>query len=171
MALVCLAALSFSGDAATQPRLPESPADSAAPLPDKLPGGQIVTTDGVVELSHRNIPVHFIDVSGETKTLPKTISAPWLVRLTNPNSDTLGQLDDFLYRVTRQNKLAPVTFFGSGPQSRGAAKRMTSSALPTASSTPAPATSTASTKVTTRRNPTATLQSSKRKLSATIKAA
>ncbi|MEO8135889.1 MAG: rhodanese-like domain-containing protein, partial [Betaproteobacteria bacterium] len=118
VALACMMALSSGGEAATQPLPSGSPANGATALPDKLPGGKIVTTEGVLELSRRHIPVHFVDVSGESKTLPNTISAAWLVP-TEP--DSYGRsLDDFLYRVTHQNRHAPVTFFGSGPQSRGA---------------------------------------------------
>jgi len=86
------------------------------PTPNQIPGGQVITTKGLLPLLQQGIPVHVFDVLGTAQTLPNAISA---VRASEPgsfNDQTQQELAQMLQQVTRGNASAPLVFYCQGPQ-------------------------------------------------------
>ena len=85
--------------------------------PNQIPGGQVITTKGLVALmqNHQARPLIF-DVLGSAQQLPQAISA---VRASQPgsfNDPTQQEFAGFLQQMTQGNRQVPLVFYCQGPQ-------------------------------------------------------
>ncbi len=90
--------------------------ESHGPTPNQLPGGQVITTKGLLPLLQQNLPVQLIDVLGGELTLPRATAAPWAAAPGDFGDRTQQQLAQFLEGVTQGNPEAPLVFFCAGPE-------------------------------------------------------
>lgn len=86
------------------------------PTPNQIPGGQVITTKGLVPLLQQGIPVHVFDVLGGQAMLPNAIPAAWAAQPGNFDDHTQQRLAQMLRQVTRGQADAPLVFYCSGPQ-------------------------------------------------------
>lgn len=90
--------------------------ESHGPTPNLLPGGQVITTKGLVPLLQQGLPVQLIDVLGAETTLPRAVAAPWAATGGDFDDQVQQQLAQYLEGVTQGNAEAPLVFFCAGPQ-------------------------------------------------------
>src|SRR5262249_46664382 len=82
------------------------------PTPNSIPGGQVVTTKGLVELVQKHpVPFLLIDALGSGETLPEAIPAPWASNAGSFNDPTQQQLVQLLEQGRRGNKGMPLVFY------------------------------------------------------------
>jgi len=86
------------------------------PTPNQIPGGQVVTTKGLVPLLKQGIAVHVFDVLGAGRSLPDAIPAAWASVPGNFDDQTQQQMAQMLRQVTRGNPEVPLVFYCQGPQ-------------------------------------------------------
>ena len=88
------------------------PGPMHGPTPNQIPGGQLITTEGLVELLRRDdVPTLVFDVLGGAQALPRAIPA---VAAHAPGSfdDALqGQFGQYLAQVTQGRKDTPLVFY------------------------------------------------------------
>lgn len=90
--------------------------ESHGATPSQLPGGQVITTKGLLPLLQQGLPVQLIDVLGVEQTLPRAIRAPWAAAPGDFEDETQQRLAQFLDQRTRGNPEAPLVFFCAGPE-------------------------------------------------------
>jgi len=82
------------------------------PTPNRIPGGQVVTTQGLVALlQQRETPVHLFHVLDWGETLPFAVVVPWAAAPGSFNDDTQRQLARMLEQVTDGDREAPLVFY------------------------------------------------------------
>lgn len=86
------------------------------PTPNQIPGGQVITTKGLLPLLQQGIPVYVFDVLGTAQTLPNAIPASFAAEPGSFDDDTQQELAQMLQQVTRGNPSAPLVFYCQGPQ-------------------------------------------------------
>lgn len=86
------------------------------PTPSSIPGGQVITTKGLVDLMHnQQMPVLVLDVLGGPETIP---GAQYAVPASEPgsfNDQTQQQFGQFLQQATGGNKQYPVVLYCLSP--------------------------------------------------------
>ena len=86
------------------------------PTPNQIPGGQVITTKGLIPLLQQGIDVHVFDVLGGNQALPNAIPAAWAAEPGSFDDQTQQQFARLLEQVTRGNANAPLVFYCQGPQ-------------------------------------------------------
>lgn len=86
------------------------------PTPNRIPGGQVVTTQGLVSLLQRGLPVHVFDVLGSQTALPDAVALAWAAQPGSFDDATQQQLAQMLTRTTRGRMDAPLVFYCQSPQ-------------------------------------------------------
>ncbi|MBP8297058.1 MAG: hypothetical protein KAX84_13170 [Burkholderiales bacterium] len=86
------------------------------PTPNQIPGGQVITTKGLLPLLQQGIPVHVFDVLGTSQTLPNAIPAARAAEPGSFDDQTQQEFARMLEQVTRGNTAAPLVFYCQGPQ-------------------------------------------------------
>ena len=80
--------------------------------PTTLPGGQVITTRGLVELMQgRQVPYLIFDVLGGRETLPGAIPAVQASYAGSFDDRISQQMGDFLERMTKGNRQMPLVFY------------------------------------------------------------
>lgn len=86
------------------------------PTPNQLPGGQIITTQGLTALlRQKTLPVFVFDVLGGDTALPQAIAAVWASQPGRFDDATQQRLAQLLQQVTRGQVDAPLVFYCLGP--------------------------------------------------------
>lgn len=85
-----------------------------APTPNQIPGGQLVTTKGLVDLLPRRIALVF-DVLGGPQTLPGAIPAVAAAQPGTFDDQTQQTFGRYLQQVTQGRKDVPLVFYCQGP--------------------------------------------------------
>jgi PQQ-dependent catabolism-associated CXXCW motif protein len=86
------------------------------PTPNRIPGGQLITTAGLLPLLQQGIPVRVFDVLGGPQALPNAIPAAWAARPGSFDDETQAQLQQLLRQATRGRDDVPLVFYCGGPQ-------------------------------------------------------
>ena len=83
------------------------------PTPASIPGGQVITTKGLIALVEQRLGPVF-DVLGGTQTLPGAIQLQAAGQQGNFQDETQGRLGNYLRSVTKGRQDIPLVFFCSG---------------------------------------------------------
>lgn len=86
------------------------------PTPNQIPGGQVITTKGLLPLLQQGMTVHVFDSLGGEQTLPNAIPAVWTAQGGSYDDATQQQMAQMLRQLTRGNNVAPLVFYCGGPQ-------------------------------------------------------
>jgi rhodanese-related sulfurtransferase len=87
------------------------------PTPSSIPGGQVITTKGVVALlRRRDVPVLVLDVLGGGERIPGAQSAMPAHRAGSFDDDTQRQFGQYLRQATRGNREHPLVLYCASPQ-------------------------------------------------------
>lgn len=87
------------------------------PTPSSIPGGQIVTTKGVLALlADRSLGAVVFDVLGSGETLPGAIPAVPASQAGSFEDGTQQQFGQFLEQVTQGRRNVPLVFYCASPQ-------------------------------------------------------
>lgn len=86
------------------------------PTPNQIPGGQVITTQGLVPLLQQGIAVQVFDVLGGQQGLPNAIPAAWAAQTGSFDDETQQQLAQMLRQATRGRTDMPLVFYCGGPQ-------------------------------------------------------
>ena len=86
------------------------------PTPNQIPGGQVITTKGLVPLLRQGIAVQVFDVLGGQQALPNAIPAAWAAQPGSFDDETQQQLAQMLRQATRGRAETPLVFYCGGPQ-------------------------------------------------------
>lgn len=86
------------------------------PTPNQIPGGQVITTKGLLPLLQQGIPVYVFDVLGGSQSLPNAIPAAQAATPGSFEDETQQGFGQMLQQVTRGNSDAPLVFYCQGPQ-------------------------------------------------------
>jgi PQQ-dependent catabolism-associated CXXCW motif protein len=82
------------------------------PTPNTIPGGQVVTTKGLVELVQKQpVPFVLIDTLGNGEMLPEAIPLPWASTAGSFTDQTQQRLVQLLEQGTRGNKDVVLVFY------------------------------------------------------------
>lgn len=82
------------------------------PTPASIPGGQIVTTQGLAALMQgHQAPYVLIDVLGEDKTLPNAVAAVWLAQPGDFGDAVQQQARQFFGQISQGRKDVPLVFY------------------------------------------------------------
>ena len=79
--------------------------------PNQIPGGQVITTKGLLPLLQQGMQVHVFDVLGGPEALPNAIPAAWASQAGSFDDSTQQQLGQMLRQVTRGQTDAPLVFY------------------------------------------------------------
>jgi len=83
-----------------------------APTPASIPGGQVVTTKGLVSLVQANAaPYVIVDVLGGPQTLPGAIPAAWASQPGSFNDQVQQQFASMLQQATQGRKDTPIVLY------------------------------------------------------------
>ncbi len=88
--------------------------ETHGPTPNELPGGQVITTKGLLPLLHQGHPVRLIDVLGLEQTLPRAVRAPWAAAGGDFEDETQQHLAQFLDQLTQGRSDTALVFFCAG---------------------------------------------------------
>ena len=86
------------------------------PTPNQIPGGQVITTKGLVPLLQQGVPVFVFDVLGSGQSLPNAIPAAAAAQAGSFEDETQQRFGQMLQQVTRGNNEAALVFYCAGPQ-------------------------------------------------------
>lgn len=82
------------------------------PTPSTIPGGQVITTQGLVALAQRrDVAFAVIDVLGQAEQLPNAIAGAWLSQPGTFDDPIQAQAAQWLAQLTRGRKDAPLVFY------------------------------------------------------------
>ncbi len=88
-----------------------------APTPSSIPGGQAVTTRGLVGLLQGGQAPHVVlDVLGGPETLPGAVPAAWMAQPGSYEDDVQRQVKQTLERLTRGRKDVVLVFYCLSPE-------------------------------------------------------
>ncbi|KRS12929.1 hypothetical protein XM53_09680 [Roseovarius atlanticus] len=79
--------------------------------PNSIPGGQLITTKGLVEMVQRQMPYALFDVLGSNEMLPGAINAVGAAQAGNFQDQTQQQMGQFLNQLTQGKKDTPLVFY------------------------------------------------------------
>jgi PQQ-dependent catabolism-associated CXXCW motif protein len=85
-----------------------------APTPVSIPGGQVITTTGLLDLQRRQIPHVLFDVLGGPDMLPNAIPAAWLSEPGSFNDEVQKRGTAMLMQATQGRKDVPLVFYCQG---------------------------------------------------------
>lgn len=85
-----------------------------APTPNRLPGGQIITTKGLLPLLQSGMVLVF-DVRGPSPALPGAQPLAWAGQAGRFDDDTQQALAQTLRQATQGRREQPLVFHGEGP--------------------------------------------------------
>lgn len=106
-------------DAGVQPTNQLHTGAMHGPTPNQIPGGQVITTKGLVALVQggRGVPVLVLDVLGNPQMqLPNAIPAAFAAQAGDFNDAVQQQLGQALTQLTQGNKQVPIVTYCQGPQ-------------------------------------------------------
>ncbi|MEP1535752.1 MAG: rhodanese-like domain-containing protein [Paracoccaceae bacterium] len=86
-----------------------------APTPTAVPGGNLLTTDGLVQAMNNGTQMVVIDVLGGPYGLPNAFSAPALAQAGSYNDRTQQQANSWLHQITGGNQNLPIVIYCSDP--------------------------------------------------------
>lgn len=86
------------------------------PTPTKIPGGQAITTQGLLPLLQSGMPVQLFDVLGAGQALPHAQPLAWAAQPGSFDDATQQQLQQVLQQATQGRKDVPLVFYCGGPQ-------------------------------------------------------
>lgn len=87
------------------------------PTPNQIPGGQVITTKGLVELVQKqDVPALVFDVLGGPQTLPGAMPAVAASQAGSYQDQMQQQFGAYLQQATRGNKEVPMVFYCLNPQ-------------------------------------------------------
>lgn len=87
------------------------------PTPNQIPGGQVITTKGLVALMRQqNVPYLLLDVLGAGETLPGAVNAVAAAQPGSFQDQTQQQFGQFLAQATRGNPETPIITYCQGVQ-------------------------------------------------------
>ena len=83
------------------------------PTPSSIPGGQVVTTKGLIGLVQgQQTPCILFDVLGQPEALPNAVPAAWLLQPGAFNDAVQQQAAQLLGQWTRGRKDVALVFYG-----------------------------------------------------------
>ena len=85
--------------------------------PNKIPGGQLITTRELLSLLKKGLPVHLVDTEGVAVKLPNASVTPWAGKPGTFDDDVQRRLALHLRELSRDDKSAALVFYGGGQQS------------------------------------------------------
>jgi PQQ-dependent catabolism-associated CXXCW motif protein len=86
------------------------------PTPASIPGGQVITTAGVLDMQRRGIPHVLVDVLGAPDMLPNAIPGVWLSQPGSFTDETQKRGAAMLMQATQGRKDTPLVFYCQSPQ-------------------------------------------------------
>ena len=86
-----------------------------APTPASIPGGQVITTAGVLDLQRRQIPHVLIDVLGGPDMLPNAIPGAWMSQPGTFTDQVQTRATAMLMQATQGRKDTPLVFYCLSP--------------------------------------------------------
>ena len=87
------------------------------PTPNKIPGGQVIATKGLLPLLQRKeMQVHVFDVLGGPESLPNAIPAAWAAQPGSFDDATQQRMGQMLNQVTSGKSDAPLVFYCQSSQ-------------------------------------------------------
>ena len=86
------------------------------PTPASIPGGQIITTQGLVELRGKQARTLVFDVLGAAETLPGALAAVPAHQPGTFDDSTQREFGQFLQQVTQGQKDTPLVFYCQSTQ-------------------------------------------------------
>jgi len=87
------------------------------PTPNKIPGGQVITTKGLLPLLQQpGMPVLVFDVLGSGQALPRAMPLAWAAQPGSFNDPTQQQLAQALQQASQGRTDLPMVFYCGGPQ-------------------------------------------------------
>lgn len=86
------------------------------PTPNKIPGGQVITTKGLLPLLQQGVPVLVFDVLGSGQTLPNAMPLSWAAQPGSFDDPVQQQLGQVLQQAARGRTDLPMVFYCQGPQ-------------------------------------------------------
>ena len=88
-----------------------------APTPTQIPGGQLITTEGLIPLMQgaAGTPIVILDVLGSPQQLPRAFPAVFAAQGGNYNDATQQQLAQMLMQLTNGNRQIPIVTYCQGP--------------------------------------------------------
>ncbi len=82
------------------------------PTPASIPGGQVITTQGLVALAQRrDVAVAVIDVLGQPEQLPNAIAGGWLSQAGSFDDPVQAQATQWLAQLSQGRKDTPLVFY------------------------------------------------------------
>ena len=81
------------------------------PTPASIPGGQVVTTKGLVELAQRQVPFVLIDALGGSQSIPTAVPAAWASQSGTFDDAVQNQFVQLLQQKTGGHKEMPIVLF------------------------------------------------------------
>lgn len=82
------------------------------PTPASIPGGQVITTQGLVALvQRRDVSYAVIDVLGQSEQLPNAISGGWLSQPGSFDDPVQTQATQWLAQLSQGRKDTPLVFY------------------------------------------------------------
>ena len=85
------------------------------PTPTAVPGGHLVTTEGLTQAMNTGTQMVVIDVLGGPYGLPNAFSAPALAQAGSFNDRTQQQANSWLHQITGGNRNLPIVIYCSDP--------------------------------------------------------
>ena len=86
------------------------------PTPASIPGGQVITTEGLLDLQRRQIPHLVIDVLGAPDMLPNAIPGAWLSQPGSFTDEVQQRGAAMLLQAAQGRKDVPLVFYCESPQ-------------------------------------------------------
>ena len=86
-----------------------------APTPASIPGGQVITTAGLLDLQRRQIPHVIVDVLGGPNMLPNAIPGVWMSEPGSFNDQVQARATAMLIDATQGKKETPLVFYCLSP--------------------------------------------------------
>jgi PQQ-dependent catabolism-associated CXXCW motif protein len=86
------------------------------PTPTSIPGGQVITTTGLLDLQRRQIPYVLVDVLGAPDMLPNAIQGAWLSQPGSFTDEVQKRGAQMLLQLTQGRKDTPLVFYCQSPQ-------------------------------------------------------
>lgn len=84
--------------------------------PNSIPGGQVITTKGLLELVQSGMQYRLFDVLGGNSTLPGALSAVKAAQGGSFGDNVQTEFRQYLQQVTQGEKSTPLVFYCSSPQ-------------------------------------------------------
>jgi PQQ-dependent catabolism-associated CXXCW motif protein len=86
------------------------------PTPTSIPGGQVITTTGLLDLQRRQIPHALVDVLGGPDMLPNAIPGAWMSQPGSFTDEVQSRVAAMLSQAAQGRKDMPLVFYCLSPQ-------------------------------------------------------